>query len=139
MPTVDLVVSTPCSRSIRARQVQSMFDVPEHETSTCAWKLELPIDAAPWNVGLVVGPSGSGKSSIMREVWGEPPQLAWSAPSVIDDFAAGLGVQAIADACSAIGFNTIPAWLRPFGVLSNGAIGHKRYNTTTGATSEAVR
>ena len=39
---------------------------------------------------------------------------------MIDDFSPALSVDAISQACMAVGFNTIPAWLRPYGVLSNG-------------------
>lgn len=120
MPTVDVLVETVVSRSIRARQVQSVFDVPEREREEKSWHLEMPIEAKPWRVGLIVGPSGSGKSTVMRKVFGEERRLEWKQASVIDDFAEGLGISDITNACSAVGFNTIPAWLRPFHVLSNG-------------------
>lgn len=118
MPAVDLVVSSPVNRSVRARQVASMFDVPFPERSEVRWTGDVPIEARPWNVGLIVGPSGAGKSSIMRQMFGDMPDLKWGAASVVDDFTAPL--QEVTDACSAVGFNTIPAWLRPYHVLSNG-------------------
>lgn len=97
-----------------------MFDVPPQDKARLEWSVEVPAISDSWSVGLIVGPSGSGKSSVMRKVYGEVPRLAWSAASVVDDFARSLTVQQVTDACSAVGFNTIPAWLRPFGVLSNG-------------------
>ena len=97
-----------------------MFDVPPQERARLEWHGNLPIEERPWNVGLIVGPSGSGKSTILREVFGEPPALEWGGASVIDDFRTGLPVSEISQACQAVGFNTIPAWLRPYGVLSNG-------------------
>jgi hypothetical protein len=48
------------------------------------------------------------------------PSIIWDAKSVIDDFDATTGVEAITQACASVGFNTVPAWLRPFHVLSNG-------------------
>jgi ABC-type transport system involved in cytochrome c biogenesis ATPase subunit len=120
VPTVDLVVETPISTSIRARQASAMFDVPAQEKCTLRWRLDVPIDTCDWNVGLIVGPSGSGKSTLARHLFGEPTKLAWGAPSVIDDFAEGHSIDAIAETCGAVGFNTIPAWLRPYAVLSNG-------------------
>jgi GNAT superfamily N-acetyltransferase len=39
---------------------------------------------------------------------------------VIDDFSDSLSVEDIATACSAVGFNTIPNWVTPFRMLSNG-------------------
>ncbi len=122
MPSVDLVKSTRVSRSARARQVEALFDVPPGEKCEMRWKGDVPLDARPWNVGLIVGPSGSGKSSVARQLFGaayEPP-LKWGKPSVIDDVSDSVPVERVTGAFSAVGFNTIPAWLRPFSVLSTG-------------------
>jgi ABC-type thiamine transport system ATPase subunit len=97
-----------------------MFDAPVAEKSSLRWSFDFPYESDPWNVGLIVGPSGSGKSTVMRSVFGMPEPLAWSSPSMIDDFAKGLSVSDISDALGSVGFNTIPAWTRPFSVLSNG-------------------
>lgn len=122
MPRVDLVVETKVSRTSRARQLEGMFDVPASQKSRLEWHADVPIEVADWNVGLIVGPSGSGKTQIARALWGEAleAELAWGKASVIDDFDTTLSIEEITGACSAVGFNTIPAWLRPFAVLSNG-------------------
>lgn len=120
MQTAHVVVESAISTSVRARQVSSMFDVPAQSKARLEWDIEVPGNDELWNVGLIVGPSGAGKSSVMRHVYGEMPALEWGAASVVDDFRKGLSVEAITEACSAVGFNTIPAWLRPFAVLSNG-------------------
>jgi hypothetical protein len=117
---IDIKVETAISTSVRARQVSAMFDVPASKKCSLSWAGDLPIEDLDWNVGLIVGPSGSGKSTIATRLFGAPLDLKWSAPSVIDDFPAKESVERIAEICSAVGFNTIPAWLRPFAVLSNG-------------------
>lgn len=120
MPRVDIVAETAISDSARVAQLSGMFDVPPAEKTRVEWHGELPIEAEPWNVGLIVGPSGAGKSTVMRQVFGEPAPLEWGKASVIDDFAARHSIADIAAVCQAVGFNTIPAWMRPFAVLSNG-------------------
>lgn len=120
MPSIDIVVQTETSKSVRAKQVSAAFDVPFTSKSELKWKVNFPYDEIPWNVGAIVGPSGSGKSTVMKKVFGEPKPFEWKAASVVDDFAPEFSVQQITEACSAVGFNTIPAWLRPFPVLSNG-------------------
>jgi len=120
MPRLDLVIESEVSRSPRARQLEGMFDVPSAEKQRLEWKADLPLDAKPWNVGLVVGPSGCGKSTVARKLFGSPRSLDWSGASCLDDFRADLSMEDITRACSAVGFNTIPAWLRPFRVLSTG-------------------
>jgi ABC-type lipoprotein export system ATPase subunit/GNAT superfamily N-acetyltransferase len=117
---IDFAVETAVSRSPRARQLEAIFDVPAGTKSRIEFKGELPIEARDWSVGLIVGPSGCGKSTILRQVFGEQVDLHWGAPSVLDDFDAGLSTQDISHVCQAVGFNTIPAWLRPYAVLSNG-------------------
>lgn len=117
---LDFTVESVLSRSPRVRQLEGMFDCPAEEKCRIHFSGEFPIEAEPWGVGLIVGPSGAGKSTIMRQVWGEPAALVWGQPAVIDDFAAGLSMQDIAGVCSAVGFNTIPAWMRPYAVLSTG-------------------
>jgi ABC-type lipoprotein export system ATPase subunit len=120
MPPIDLVVETKISTSVRAKQVSSMFDVPATDTQRCEWHGDFPIEGKAWNVGLIVGPSGSGKSSILRKVFGLPSEFEWPGASVIDDFDKRHTVDDVAKICAAVGFNTIPAWLRPYAVLSNG-------------------
>ncbi len=117
---IDLQVETAVSRSARARQLEAIFDVPAGERSRIEFKGDFPIEDREWQVGLIVGPSGSGKSTILKNSFAEPRELEWGQPSVIDDFAEQHSIKDIAAICQAVGFNTIPAWLRPFGVLSNG-------------------
>lgn len=121
MPRIDCVVETNVSRSPRARQLEAMFDVPAAEKCRLSWSGDIPFETKPWNVGLIVGPSGCGKSTIARELFGSiTDQLEWKGKSVIDDFPKRFSIEDVARICQAVGFNTIPAWLRPYSVLSTG-------------------
>ena len=122
MSSVDVVVETKISRTPRARQLEGMFDVPPEEKSRLEWHLELPIEERDWNVGLIVGPSGSGKTVVARHLWGDlvDQSYQWNGAAVVDDFDKRFSMQDVASVCQTVGFNTIPAWLRPFRVLSNG-------------------
>src|SRR5690606_1917253 len=98
--------------------------VPPQERQTLRWRGEVPIDERPWNIGLIVGPSGSGKTTCARALFGDEAlragEFEWTGAAVLDDFPADMRLEDIAAICQAVGFNTIPAWLRPFHVLSNG-------------------
>lgn len=120
MRSLDLVVETQLDHTPRVKQLSGMFDVPAREKLAHHWKGDLPLDERDWNVGLIVGPSGAGKSSIARELFGEEMKFDWKAGSVVDDFAAKHSIGEIAEICSAVGFNTIPSWMKPFSVLSTG-------------------
>ena len=72
----------------------------------------------------IVGLSGSGKTSIGSRIFGEPIYdlyAGWDATKPIVDCIAPDGdFNAVTGALSAVGLGDVPAWLRPFPVLSNG-------------------
>jgi ABC-type ATPase involved in cell division/GNAT superfamily N-acetyltransferase len=118
--TVDVELSTIPSASVRARQLSAAFDVPSSDRQHLSWQGSLPLDEQDWTIGLIVGPSGAGKSTLLRNVFDEPRQFDWGDSAVVDDFADELSIEDVTAACSAVGFNTIPAWLRPHSLLSTG-------------------
>src|SRR5579859_2009436 len=115
---VSLTVETNISHSLRAAQVCSMFDAPPEDKCVKVYDFDFPWNSEPWNVGLVVGPSGSGKSTVAKHVWGPIKPLEWTGDGVVDDF--DCSVEETSQALGSVGFNTIPAWLRPHRVLSMG-------------------
>src|SRR5262245_27217629 len=120
MRRIDLVVETKLDRTPRVKQLSGMFDVPAQEKLSHHWQADFPIDDREWNIGCIVGPSAAGKSSIAKQQFGAERQFKWKAKSVIDDFDKTFSIQQIAEICSAVGFNTIPSWMKPQGVLSTG-------------------
>lgn len=121
MPAIDIIKSVDVSRSIRARQLETVFDIPAMEKVKSEWKGKLDLDES-WSIGLIVGPSGSGKSTIAQELFKDnyDIKLKWDAKSIIDDFDESLSIEDITKACSSVGFNTITSWLKPYNVLSTG-------------------
>jgi ABC-type glutathione transport system ATPase component len=84
---------------------------------------ELPIEDGDWRIGVVVGGSGSGQSSIARAIWpGLRPLRAAVAgrKPIIDAIAPRGAFDDVTAALSAVGLGNVPTWLRPFRVLSNG-------------------
>jgi GNAT superfamily N-acetyltransferase len=122
---MKIQVRNRCSdfNSYRAARVKSLFNAE----SGCNFNLdaELPIDDSDWKIGLIVGPSGSGKTSMGRQVFG-PEALKdlhanWPDDKpIVDAISPGADFDAITGALAAVGLGDVPAWLRPFAVLSNG-------------------
>lgn len=113
--------ATDVERTGRVRQIEGIFDLSPTQRSEQTWDVDLPLEDRDWNVGLIVGPSGSGKTTIMRECFGDPPSFEWDPErSIIDGFPEGMKTQEIVGLLSSVGFSSPPAWMRPFGTLSNG-------------------
>jgi len=75
--------------------------------------------SANFGVGLVLGASGSGKTTVLSRHFGTPPPLPRWHPerAVVSHFETpSEGVEALL----AVGLNTVPAWLRPYQALSTG-------------------
>jgi len=113
----------PDSGSYRSALVKSLFNV--EDATTFRLQADLPIEDRPWSIGLVTGPSGSGKSSIGEELAKvgftshEPGGWPHNAP-IVDAIAPDGDWQAVTGALAAVGLGTVPSWLRPHHVLSTG-------------------
>lgn len=104
-------------------QMSAMFDVPDLTESTVQWQVNLPIDEFDWNIGLIVGSSGSGKTSIARSLFSEQiiEELEWhKEKSILDCFPLDLSIKDITSLLTSVGFGSPPNWVRPYHVLSNG-------------------
>lgn len=116
---LDIKKEVSIDRTLRVEMLSSMFDVPIEDKLSVSLSGSLPLEERNWNVGLIVGPSGSGKTLILEHLFGKPERLQFGRASVIDDFP-DKPMESIARVCQSVGFNTIPSWLRPYSVLSNG-------------------
>lgn len=109
--------------SYRAARVKSLFNAE----SGCNFDLEIDnVDlSGDWNIGVVVGPSGSGKTSIGKMIFGSNKiydyHEGWdNNKPIIDCIAPDGDFNEVTGALSNVGLGDVPAWLRPFRVLSNG-------------------
>ena len=80
--------------------------------------IQLPIFPTEFQMGLIVGSSGSGKSTILNRKFGNPEQLEWdNHKSIASHFGS---YEEATEKFGAVGLNSIPTWLKPYNVLSNG-------------------
>lgn len=123
MPSTRVVKDSKIIRSPRVVQVEGMFDIPLSQRSEIQFEVNLPIEEFDWHIGLIVGASGSGKSTVARELFGDKldSKYEWDGShALIDAFPKNLSISQITELLGAVGFNTAPNWLRPFHTLSNG-------------------
>lgn len=122
MPRIVHVVEHNYKPTFRSSAVAGMFDVPVSEKLTKCWDINIPIEEREWKIGLIVGASGSGKTTIANELY--PGKIhsgfEWRNNCLLDDFPNDCEVKTITEILSKVGFSSPPQWLLSYGKLSNG-------------------
>jgi hypothetical protein len=119
---MQLHLTCPIYDSFRVRQIAGMFDVDVQQKAVQTFETEdIPTDP-DWKIGLIVGPSGSGKSSVARHVFGNRLYECGNWPhdkAVIDCFDCD-SIRDVTQLLITVGFSSPPGWIKPYHVLSNG-------------------
>ena len=108
--------------SFRNKSIIGKFDLnPENYKEHFQGKIDL--ENKEWNIGLIVGNSGTGKTTIAKQLFGE--NIIKEYPfnrnnSVMDDMSKDKSVEEITQIFNKVGFSSPPSWLKPYEVLSNG-------------------
>lgn len=122
MPRFDIIKHTKPSDSYRVQSVVGAFDLADAKLDE-HFVGDIAIEGKEWNVGLIVGGSGTGKTTIAREIFGDCIYSGMPnnpANAVVDDMPQGVAIQDIERMFTSVGFASPPNWLRPYNVLSNG-------------------
>lgn len=123
MPNFNHVVETKYTPTFRTEKVVGMFDVPASDKLRKEWQIKMPIEDKQWQIGLIVGASGCGKTTIAKKVFDDDAYhqgYKWQKNSLLDDFDENLSANDITNSLSHVGFSSPPSWLLPYSVLSNG-------------------
>ena len=120
MPNFNIVKKNEVEDTFRVQKIKADFDIKaEHSNENFVGNIELPKE---WNIGLIVGASGTGKTTIAKELFSDIliTDFEYKATSVIDDMPKNVSVDDITKTFYAVGFGSVPCWLKPYRVLSNG-------------------
>lgn len=122
MPKFKHVVELDYRPTFRTEKVAGMFDVPVAEKLRKEWDIDIPIEGKDWSVGLIVGASGSGKSTIAAKIFGDKLHggFNWNKSCLLDDFPESCDIKTITETLSKVGFSSPPQWLLPYSALSTG-------------------
>lgn len=119
MPSFDIIKETIPAKSFRTESIKGQFDL-EIEKITERFTGNIDINGREWSIGLIVGSSGSGKTSIAAEIFGCTSIYKYDDRSVIDNMPGGKSTEEITKTFNSVGFATVWSWLKPYHVLSNG-------------------
>ena len=120
MPNFDIIKTNKTDLTFRVSSVIGKFDLQSNE-STEHFKGEIDL-SKDWKIGLIVGKSGSGKTTIAKQLFEDfyITKFEYTDKSILDDMPEYCSVSDITNAFNSVGFSSPPSWLKPYAVLSNG-------------------
>jgi len=123
MPSAKFIKKYTIPESFRNNKVKSMFDY-DNQNVDKEYDINIPIEEKEWNIGLIVGSSGSGKTTIAQncfETYNYFNGFNWdNNKTIIDNFSDVYTPKQIVEILSKVGFSSPPDWLKPYSILSNG-------------------
>lgn len=120
MPNFDIIKTTSPSKTFRVASIIGRFDLQSNKIQE---RFEGNIDLPEsWQIGLIVGKSGTGKSTIAKQLFADAyiTNFEYSSETILDDMPKEKSVDEIIKTFNAVGFSSPTSWLKPYSVLSNG-------------------
>ena len=101
--------------------IYEAFDIQNKEESNVIVEANLENLPKEWNIGVVYGGSGTGKTTILKKYFKKEMDKSYfdNSKSLISNFD-WLEPKDATFLLSAMGLSSVPTWLRPFNTLSNG-------------------
>lgn len=120
MPNFDIIKEVNPKESFRVASIIGKFDL---QTKNIKERFSGEIDLdSDWQIGLIVGSSGTGKSTIAKQLFSNAyiTKFKYLAETILDDMPKESSVEDITKAFNSVGFSSPTSWLKPYDVLSNG-------------------
>lgn len=120
MPTFDIIKEIKPKETYRIASVIGRFDLQSnHITERFKGNIDIDND---WQIGLIVGKSGTGKTTIAKQLFPESyiTNFEYKSESILDDMPKDCSIEEITNTFNSVGFSSPPSWLKPYQVLSNG-------------------
>lgn len=120
MSNFNIIRETKVIESFRNKTVIDSFDLKlEHYTERFTGEIDLNND---WQIGLIVGNSGTGKTTIARELFNAHyiTHFEYDDRSILENMPESRSINDIIKMFNAVGFSAPPCWLKSYETLSNG-------------------
>jgi ABC-type lipoprotein export system ATPase subunit/GNAT superfamily N-acetyltransferase len=120
MPNFNIVKEVKPNKTFRVSSVIGKFDLQsENIVEKFEGEINIPEN---WKIGLIVGKSGTGKTTIAKELFSDAyiTNFEYKNETILDDMPDYCSVEEITNTFNSVGFSSPPSWLKPYSVLSNG-------------------
>jgi ABC-type ATPase with predicted acetyltransferase domain len=121
VPSFNIVKTWKRPESFRAQSVIGSFTLNDVKMEK-QFVGSIPIEREKWQIGVIVGRSGTGKTSIAQQLF--PKEyirgFEYKSATVLDDFPENVSVSEITSALCNVGFASPPDWLKAYERLSQG-------------------
>jgi|DEB0MinimDraft_10_1074344.scaffolds.fasta_scaffold00059_38 GNAT superfamily N-acetyltransferase len=123
MSSIKFLKEIKYKPSFRTEQICGIYDLNPTSLLRKQFDFDLDLQSFDWQIGIIVGTSGSGKSSLAKELFKKDYDIKhnWNnETSFINDFSKEIDIKEICKCLSNVGFSSPPLWLLPFSQLSTG-------------------
>lgn len=121
MSYFNIVKTFNADNSFRNAAIIGKYDLQSFNiTENFTGQLDLPLE---WNVGCIVGNSGTGKTTIAKELFADNyiTEFKYNKhKSILDEMPENKSVEQITKTFNAVGFSSPTQWIKPYDLLSTG-------------------
>lgn len=119
---IDVKLQSEIFTNFRCQVAANSLDIDVKKKSLHHLRIENVNIPTEWNVGLVYGASGSGKTTMVKKLFGENifETIIDENEPIINQLPKELSYDECAYLLNGIGLNSVPCWIRPVKTLSNG-------------------
>ena len=119
---IEVILKSDVNKDFRCQVAANSLDIDVEKKSIHHLKINNIEIPKKWNIGLIYGNSGSGKTTMIKHLFGENifnVQLDEEEP-IINQLPKNMSYEDCAKMLNGIGLNSVPCWIRPVKTLSNG-------------------
>lgn len=120
MQNFNIIRKCAPKKTFRVASVMGTYDLENNVVEEkFVGEIDLPKN---WQIGLIVGASGTGKTTIAKELFPNAyiERYEYTHECLLDDMPKECSMQDITKTLTSVGFASVPSWLKSYSVLSNG-------------------
>lgn len=119
---IEINLTSEIFTNFRCQVAANSLDIDVKKKSTHNLTINNIKIPAEWNIGLVYGASGSGKTTMIKKLFGDDifKTIIDEEQPIINQLPKHFTYDECASMLNGIGLNSVPCWIRPVKTLSNG-------------------